>query len=112
AEADSPVAADRLAFHRILPGHEDELVAVEVEPDGGDVRPPVRSHSGQLRSPRLAGEKAPPFGVGHPRHVRLTWSDEAAARWREYSMLVEGAKNVVYGELEIRGDLAQSDASA
>ena len=71
AQCDPAVAQDRLALDRVGRGHEHDLIAVEVDPDGSDVRAAVDAGDRELGGAGRHGghEALPPalrrFGVAH-----------------------------------------------
>ena len=65
AQCGAPVPLQRLALHGGLVRREDEVVAVEHEPDRHDVRCAVLAGHGELARPGAGLDERPPFVVGH-----------------------------------------------
>ena len=65
AQRGDPVAGQRAALDRVRAGVEDEVVAVEHEPDRHDVGPAVVARRGELAGARALADEGAPLGVVH-----------------------------------------------
>src|SRR5690349_6628144 len=64
------IAPQGTALHRVAPSGEDQIVAIQVEPDGRDVGAAVPADGRHAGCPHGATEKGTPLVRGHRRHGR------------------------------------------